>query len=210
VIRQLVDHPRRRLLPRGRDDRGFSLVEVMVALGIIVGVTATVTLFFLRSVAATSVSAQRQTAIMLAGQAIDSARAVPTIKLTQGRTEEAVDTQWGTLGTVSVTDTEKTWDSAATSTSVPVLPLASTKTVANEPYTIKTFIGACYRPTGATSGCSATEVSGSVPLYRVTVAVGWSPGRGQRCPSNPAGLCEYVVSTLVDPAVSPVFNNSDN
>jgi large repetitive protein len=40
-------------------------------------------------------------------------------------------------------------------------------------------------------------------LFRVVVRVTWTPGAGRNCSGGP---CAYVVSTLIDPTVDPIFN----
>ena len=42
-------------------------------------------------------------------------------------------------------------------------------------------------------------------LYRVVVDVNWVPGSGRSCSGN---LCNYTLSTLIDPSSDPIYNTS--
>ncbi len=195
-------------------DDGFSLIEVMVALGLIVFAMLATTGFFLRSMATGSLQQQRQAAVAMAERVMEQTRAVPARELLAGRYAAGNDALWATPGSVNLTQNVELSDSAATSASTPTVPFtlngatAPAYRVANVDYTVRTFVDGCYLP--ATAGtCDKTAVANSALMYRVTVDVQWTPGRGQTCPGT-GTQCEYVISTLRDPTQDSSFNVSNS
>jgi prepilin-type N-terminal cleavage/methylation domain-containing protein len=63
--------------PRPRDDTGFTLLEVVVAMAIISIVLASLSAFFVRSMASVDQQGDRQAAVQLAGDAMERMRQVP-------------------------------------------------------------------------------------------------------------------------------------
>src|ERR1700690_2206868 len=84
---------------RMQSDRsgGFSLIEVIVALALILFVMTSSVVFFVRSLQTSSGQQSRQAAISLSDQAIELARAVPVNSLVNGRIQTTSDTQWANL-----------------------------------------------------------------------------------------------------------------
>jgi prepilin-type N-terminal cleavage/methylation domain-containing protein len=207
---------RRTGLPRARDG-GFTLVEVVIALGLLSTLLAAVGVLFVGGVKNGAQLQRRQAAVSLAQQALEAARAVnPTpdqsgcSKLLQGRTQASVDAQWAAAPSAVTSVTDEAWSPSLCAGSI-VLPLqglpASAGTVTDpvilggQPYTVRTYIGTCVL-TAAKDRClrSSAVPGGSPTLYRIVARVTWS---GSGCST---ALCEYSASTLVDPSNDPVFN----
>jgi prepilin-type N-terminal cleavage/methylation domain-containing protein len=206
-------------VPR-RVERGFTLIEVVVATSILGALTASMALLFLTGIRSASQLQKRQVAISLATQAIELARAVPAQKdslgcvpLLAGRGQSAVTTQWAAAPSeVVLTGTDAAWTPSTCSSAVAV-PFAgltsavtddgSTPAVTRDDtgYVVRTYIGTCALPLSGGSCANAAAVSvSSTTLYRLVVDVTWA---GIGCSST---SCDYVLSTLRDPSADPVFN----
>ncbi len=83
----------------------------------------------------------------------------------------------------------------------------STTLVNNLQYTVYTGIGECWLATTTNAVCNsaAQAAAGATPMYRVIVDVNWKPKVGEKCAG---GSCDYVVTTLRDPTVDPLFNSN--
>lgn len=199
---------------RSPDDGGFTLVEVVVAMVLLVSLGATFIVFFSRTSALSQSLARKQAAVALADEAIELVKSVnprgTTVSsslLLSGRTTAAVDAQWAAAPADVVSalvGTARASDPAATSSSVPVIPLRSTATVNRQPYTIDRYVGTCRRPTtlGATAASCTSTAGTGVVMLRVVVAVSWSEGTGKSCAGS---TCRFVLSTLVDPLPDAQF-----
>ncbi len=207
----------------GDRDSGFTMIEVVVSLVLLALIMSAVIGLFIRMLNSSSGIQGRQAAVPVANGALDFARSIPALrdttgnsKLVAGRFQTNVTAQWTAAASISGVDLSEmypTWDTTASATSTPNLPLTTTVLVSGKSYSVQTLIGVCYR-TGIDSPC--TKVSGSstppavlpvgkVALYRVIVAVTFTtPGD----PSCSAG-CTYVASTLIDPSSDPTFNTNE-
>jgi len=191
-----------------RSDAGFSLMEVVVALGIILVVMTFSLAFFIRSMQGTALQQQRQAAVAVADQAMELTRSVPASKpltgtvspLLAGRDESRVDAQWASPGSVVTSQSVRQFDPDATSTSMPLVPFSTTSVVNNVSYPVRTFVDGCYLD--STGACGPTP--NTHLMYRVTVEVNWQPKADQSC-SGVGGPCAYVVSTLRDPSPDVSF-----
>lgn len=199
------------------DDRGFSLVEVMLALVLLSLIMASMGGLFIKGIRHSGDLQRRQAAVTLAQQALEAARAVSAtpdasgcVKLLQGRSAAAVAVQWAEAPTAvtSVTDQASAPGTCSLSAVVPLqgLPGAAGSAtdpvlLQNLPYTVQTYIGTCVLTSSRASCLRATDVPGGSPtLYRVVARVTWS---GAGCNGS---TCEYSASTLLDPSSDPVFN----
>jgi type II secretory pathway pseudopilin PulG len=199
-----------------RDD-GFTLVEVVIALGLLSTLLAVVGILFVGGVKNGASLQRRQAAVSIAQQALEAARAVsPTpdqsgcSKLLQGRTQAGVDAQWASAPSAITSGTDEAWSpgSCAGATVLPLQGLPGGVGTVTDPvvqggqsYTVRTYIGTCVL-TAAKDQCvrSAAVPGGSPTLYRIVVRITWS---GTGCST---AVCEYSASTLVDPSTDPVFN----
>jgi len=201
-----------------RDDDGFSLVEVVLSMVLLTLLLTSAGVMFIGGIKHGAGLQRRQTAVVLAQQAIEAARAVSAVpdaqgcvKLLQGRTQALVDAQWSNApsGVTSVTD--EAWMPSGCSGSI-VLPLQGAVAgmgavtdpvvVGGQSYTLTTYVGTC-RLTAARTAClqAAAVPGGTSTLYRIVARVTWS---GPGCETAP---CAYSTSTLVDSSPDPVFNN---
>lgn len=218
----------------GRDD-GFSLIEVVASLLIVAVVMAGALNLLVRSLTEARIYAQRQTAMTVADNHMESVRNIAPSTLLNGRTQTAVTALWADPGMVSTTGTAKAWDSAAASNTllVPTVqyvyvtdsgdattPSTTTTTrltgasrpASSTEYTVRTFIDVCNvqstaGSSSATVTCSATATTTTTAMYRVVVNVTWTPGRGRTC-STASGLCGYVLTSYVDISSDPTFTDA--
>jgi prepilin-type N-terminal cleavage/methylation domain-containing protein len=202
----------------GRDDAGFTLVEVVISMVLLTIMLTSAGVMFIGGIKHGAGLQRRQTAVVLAQQAIEGARAVSAtddaqgcVKLLQGRTRALVDTQWSTApsGVTSVTD--EAWMPTGCGGPI-VLPLQGAVAgigavtdpvvVGGQPYTLTTYVGTCVL-TAARNAClkAAAVPAGTTTMYRVVTRVTWS---GTGCDT---GTCAYSTSTLVESSPDPVFNN---
>jgi len=87
--RRVVEPVRPARSSPSRDD-GFSLIEVVVALGLVLAVMATTAGFFVTSLKQSNGQTQAQQAAVLADQQLDYTRSVAGASLLSGRTQAAV------------------------------------------------------------------------------------------------------------------------
>ena len=189
---------------------GFSLMEVIVALGLILFVMTSSVVFFVNSLQTSSGQQSRQAAISVANQAIEIARAAPVANLLDGRAQATADAQWAALPAVAAAAkaaSVEMYDTppVASTVVVPFTVADQTTFVNKTQYTVDTAIGGCWVTSTAPVRCTATATpAGSTPnVYRIIVDVHWPAKRGQSCP---AARCDYVVTTLRDASTDPVFN----
>jgi Tfp pilus assembly protein PilV len=194
---------------RLRRDEGLSLLEVVVAVGLITIVMTASASLCLTGIATASAQERRQVAVTIASGTMESvgAQSVATNPATgvsglyNGRSSTAVSTVWSAnASTVGIAQTYSAWDPTATTGSVPQIPITSTTTQAGTTFTVQTLIGPCYEPKsggdcGLVSGATASVTpSGYTPLIRVVVVVSWTAGN-----SCAASGCTYTTSSLFDP-----------
>ena len=199
---------RRRRVHAG-EDGGFTLIETVVALGLLMVVMLSTAGFFVSSLKESSGQTQAQEAALLANQQLEYTRSVAAGSLLTGRTQAAVQTAITNKGVTDLGNDDLTngnYDPDATSTSSQVVPITMTQKVDGASYTITTFIDRCYVVYGTTTtgGCVRNQPSPSNGwMYRITANVAWSLGGGRACVS---GKCQFVASTLRDPGSDPCFN----
>ena len=197
---------------RVRGDEGFSLVETIVALGIVGAVMTSAVIFFVGSGGVLRRQADTQAAVQLAAGAMDYASQLPGKNLLVGRTEAAVDTQkaeaiadgWRAPEVAAYLDTNRTKKefqdpSLSTTSSLKPLPTLGEEIKidgASTPFERWWFVGSCRQP--ATGGeCKKLDTgtpayNDSVEMFRIVVAVTWpSP----ECPNR---RCEYAVTMLTE------------
>ncbi|HEX4428526.1 MAG TPA: type II secretion system protein, partial [Frankiaceae bacterium] len=183
----------------------MSLIEVLVALGLLITVMATTAGFFTTSLKQSNGQTQAQEASVLAEQQLDYTRSVAATSLLAGRTQTAVQAAIATPGIADLSQ-----DVTATGnydTSVPpansmAVPISITAAVNGTTYIITTFIDQCYTSVAASQTCTTTD-SGNGWVYRITVDVAYKLSGGRACG---ASSCQFVASTLRDPGTDPCFN----
>jgi prepilin-type N-terminal cleavage/methylation domain-containing protein len=193
------------------DASGFSLVEVIVALALILLVMTSSVVFFVRSLQTSSGQQSRQAAISLSDQAIELARAVPVASLLNGRIQSTSDTQWTNLpaaASAAKAASLEMWDTppVAPTIAVPFSVQDATTLVNKTQYIVDTAIGGCWVTSTAPVRCTApaTPPTPTPNVYRIIVDVHWTAKQGQSC--GVASRCDYVVTTLRDASPDPLFN----
>jgi type II secretory pathway pseudopilin PulG len=200
------------------DDVGFTLIEVIVALGLILFVmTASVT-FFVNSTRTSSTLQVKIAAISLADAAMETARSYsPASAMLANRDITRATAQWTSLPAAASASTSLStvaYDSTATGSTVPSIPFSTTDAttkVNNLQYTVSTAIGQCYMSALTGAVCSSANIgnAGATLMYRVIVDVHWAAKVGEVCPSSG---CDYVVVTLRDGTLTskePLFNSNN-
>jgi prepilin-type N-terminal cleavage/methylation domain-containing protein len=198
---------RRLAAPDHEADRGFGMVEMMVSLVIIAIVTTAALSFFLNGLSSEAGQRQRQEAIYLADQQMQTVQAVPAADLVQGRTSAAQTAALSTpvattLNLAAQTDSTSGagFDSNAADTTL--IPLSQTQTVNKVNYTLWTFVYACHLQVSSNTLCGPNAATGSTTELRATVAVTWTSH------ANCTQGCNYSTSTLVDPSSDQLFNTN--
>jgi type II secretory pathway pseudopilin PulG len=203
---------RRLRAARMQSDRsgGFSLIEVIVALGLILMVMTSSVVFFVNSLHTSAGQQSRQAAISVADQAIELARAVPVANLLDGRDQATATTKWAALPAAAAAAKAASvlmWDTppVAPTPAVPFTVADPTTFVNKTQYTVDTAIGGCWVTATAPVRCTApvTPPTPTPNVYRIIVDVHWPAAQGQSCP---ASRCDYIVTTLRDASTDPVFN----
>jgi prepilin-type N-terminal cleavage/methylation domain-containing protein len=167
-----------------RDDRGFTLLELLVAFMLVAIVMTAMVTFLVSTTAVLGQQRDRQAAIQLADNGMELVRAKGTA-LAKGRVA-------GTVTPAPGADLSGMNQLNATGTGPVELPVQTTQTVAGVTFQRYIYLGTCFQParTGrATVSC--TPATGDIEFYRVVVAVTWSD---KHCAAN---TCSYVTSTLV-------------
>jgi prepilin-type N-terminal cleavage/methylation domain-containing protein len=194
-----------------REESGFSLMEVMVALGLMAIVMSAAGMLFIRSLSSGKQQEQRQVASGLADQGLEIVRAHDPQTILNGRTQSQIDAQWASPGPINLTQSNKPTAVGSGAAVIPTTP--TTYVVAGTTYSVNTIIGTCYVPaTGSSSSpgasaCVKTSTTGAALLYRVSVSVTWAAGHGAGCQVG-LGVCSVVSDTLISPSGDPMFNNN--
>ena len=183
-------------------DGGFTLIEVIVALGLILFVmTASVT-FFVNSMRTSSTQQVKIAAVSLADAAMEQARSYSGSAMLANRDVTRATTQWSNCrgGTAGGLPQHGRVRFHGYGSSVPVIPFSTTDPttkVNNLQYTVSTAIGQCYISAITNAVCSSANSgnAGATLMYRVIVDVHWAPKVGEICPSTG---CDYIVTTLRD------------
>lgn len=182
-----------------REEGGFTLLEVIVALGLISVVIASLGVFFSNSIATSRYQSQEQAATRVAEAGMELARGLGGPALLAGRA------QCGTCATVSalagsyLTGTVR-WDAAVAgaTTTVPFPSQPDSVTVDGIAYQRYWLVGQCWQ--AAAGGVCSTNSALPVPMVRLVVAVVWAD---KSCAAN---QCVRAATELFsNVAVEPVF-----
>lgn len=195
-------------------DDGFTLVEVVVALGLLSVVATSALSMFVASMEHADGQRERQVAVAVVNDAVErihSVRSTVTSTtpqtvaglagtgqvggLTSGRTPSDVATAWNATSFPGKADTRPAWD-ANTPAGPLAVPLSVPSQVGGTTYTTTTLVGTCTLATAAGGACSLT---GSGPVVqRVVVVVTWT---GAGC----SPTCSATSSSLVDGHSDPTW-----
>lgn len=192
-------------------DAGFTLLETMMSIFVIGLVMASLTSFFVTTVAVVNQQSGLQVATQVATSATSKIRSMKGSALATGRGAASSHAQWTRNPPVPgvpayLADMIETSDPSAAANAGADAPLPTVGVpveVNRTSYEQWFYVGRCWQPVGGGACGTGPAASGDVPFFRVVVAVTW---RERRCA---AGLCSYVTSTLVSSvAREPVFNSS--
>ncbi|GAB2607964.1 hypothetical protein Aab01nite_61690 [Paractinoplanes abujensis] len=200
---------------RGQED-GFTLIELIVTLGIITVVMTSLTVFVVGARKVARYGAQRNTAARLVVDGMEKARGMRGSALLGGRQQcltscaDVVSAQAGDLLGTSITR----WDAAGPGTlAIPQAgpqPDGSVVSTPADPEVVQLdgvpfrryyYLGACWQPpvgngvAGLTCGAATT----AAPLVRLVVAVTW------RDPQCTAGTCSTAEAALFSTAIVDPF-----
>jgi prepilin-type N-terminal cleavage/methylation domain-containing protein len=189
-------------MTRRRTDEGFTLLETMVALGIVGAVMASLLAFFVDSGAVLRRQADTQVAVHLAAGAMDYVSQLPGENVLLGRTEQAVRAQWRASAAqahLHPTRTELAWHNPATATPSPIQTLPTTGQPIEingdaTPYERWWYIGRCWQPPtgGDCVVMPAHQRDQSVAMFRIIVAITWPS------PDCPDHQCQYATAMLTE------------
>jgi prepilin-type N-terminal cleavage/methylation domain-containing protein len=191
---------------RASDDSGFTLVETIVAIGLISTVMAAVTTFMVESLRATDQQRVMQTAIQVADTEVEHVRNIDPASLPTGRVAGLVDTTvsgqipglTGHLGDMEQLNVPLAGVTAPLSLTPATVPVNKVT------FTTYRFLGRCWQPAEGDDCAGPPGVSGSLVFLRVVVAVTW---RANACGNRP---CAYITSTLINTiSGDPQFNTND-
>jgi len=189
-------------------DDGFTLLETIVALGIVGTVLASLAAFFVRSETVQHQQADTQIAAQIASNSMDYVSQLPGDNVLLGRTQTAVQAEWQAPGASTYLDparTEPAWPDPALPVSssvqgLPTTPETIQMTADATPYQRWWYVGSCWQ---ATTGGDCVVVPSSqrsqyVHMYRIVVVITWPS------PNCTDSRCQYVAtmlteSTLADP-----------
>lgn len=189
------------------DDEGFSLLETIVALGIVGVVMASAIVFFVGSQASMRRQADSQAAVQLAAGAMDYVSQLTGKNVLLGRTETDVRSQRKVPGVGVYFDDEQHRtllafqdESDPTTSTLQTLPTtAESITVSgiSIPYERWWYVGRCWQAKGG-GDCAVPAVvpPDAIAMFRVVVAITWPS------PQCLADECQYVTAMLTE--VDPV------
>lgn len=194
-----------------RDDAGFTMVETIASIGVVMVIMMALTQYFIGSMRINRQQGDRQIAVQLADSAMERVRALKVAAILTGRDRKSVQDQEKapvaevaamlTSGFNDIAYDDQASEGAGATAVLPTSPLETT--VNGLTYKQHFYIDTCERRTGAAEDCVAkvTGRSGYIPMYRVIVAVTWP---NNRCKE---GVCGYVTSTLIaSKSDEPLFN----
>lgn len=178
-----------------REDEGFSLVETVVAMGIVGAVMVALAQFGVRSMTVVHEQGDAQTAIHLAATASERAHGLLPGSVLQGRGSAATAAQWAAAPAPVRAHTatlRMVWDTGAPpgAGAGAALPTAPQTVVRDgKTYLVRHYVGACWiAPTDPSGACTAAPAPATAPLYRVVVNVAWAPCRAAVCSATTSFL----------------------
>jgi prepilin-type N-terminal cleavage/methylation domain-containing protein len=204
----------RRLRALASDERGLTLMEVIVAIAIMTTIAVAAASVSLNGTKTVTAEQRQQVAVTIANGymeqvsgwkvALNTSTGVSNLYF--GRTQTAVQAAFTANATrPGVAQTNAVWDASAPGDAPggPSLEITTTPTTLPAQngtlYTVTTLIGSCYQSmtvqTSATANnCVATQAANTDALIRVIVIVKWTAGA--KCQTSG---CYYDTSTLLDP-----------
>lgn len=194
-------------------DGGFLLLESVIAITVVMVISAALTSLLIGATHSTTRQRSAQVAAQLAVSALDKAQSIGAAAAIAGRDSDSVQDQFAATP-VSVdhpaglpavaswlTTMQRAVDSQANSgagadAALPTTP--SHPSVNGTVFSVNYFVGNCWRANAATGNCTTSQ--SGVAYVQVVVAVAW---HASGCP---AVGCVYVSASLLNGDADPVFN----
>jgi prepilin-type N-terminal cleavage/methylation domain-containing protein len=183
---------------RRRADEGFTLVETMVALGIVGVVMASLAMFFVRSATIQHRQADLQVAAQLAAGSMDYVSELPGDNVLLGRTQAGVQNEWqAPAASTYLSSIQPAWQDpslpvSATVQGLPTAPETIQLTSDSTPFQRWWYVGSCWQATGGGTCLAASSVLRNVPMYRVVVVITWN------APDCGTSKCQFVSTMLTE------------
>ena len=157
-----------------RSDNGFTMVEVIVALGLISVMMASLTTYFVSSLRTGRYQAQVQTAARLAQSGMEQARGFGGPALLVGRKQCGTCLNVAGFDTLGYLNSTTRWDAKVTGVTptVPHNDIAETVTVGSVVYSRYWFVGKCWQ--AFSGGACGTNTTLPVAMVRLVVGVAWT------------------------------------
>lgn len=184
-------------------DRGFTLVEVVVAITLLMVVTIAATPLIINGLRFSAEQQRQQAAVIVTQEAMEQVRVrasglTAAAPLVQGRHSSDVAAQLGRLSAhPGIGQTNAAADPAATAGSPgALLPLVSTVQRDGTDFTVETAIGTCTLQRDASSQLRCLKTGTGSAMLRVVVVTKWTAGAV--CSDSAAGYCSYEAISLVN------------
>lgn len=186
-----------------RNENGFTLIEVTVAISLLVIVALAAGAFTVSALKLSTQQQRMQVAVTVAGERMEQVQRLTTssaqlTSLVAGRDESAVKSAWAAAAGVSgVAQTYPAWGSAGAQT----IPLTQVSSRSGTDYTSAVLIGTCYQaPKGGACAKDArysydpgaAAITDKSQMIRVIVTVTYPGGCGD------AGGCRYTALAMFD------------
>lgn len=192
---------------RGREE-GFTLLELVVSLAVVMTVMASVGTFFVGAMRTVHLQGEQQTAARYGLDGLEKARMLRGSALVAGRSvclsASCPDAALNGAATAVGTSWQGRFDvgTAAARLAPPAYP--ETLTLDGVTFERRFYVRQCWAPKTGGGTCAETKSTASpAPYFRVVVSVAW---RNNSCL---AGRCSFVSATLFTGSLSdPVFRTA--
>ena len=191
---------RARIAAGGENERGMTLIEVVVAITILAVLSTASLGVYLSGINSATAQQRREVAITVANSVLEDATLTPPANLYVGRSQLAATALLTANDTIpSVKQTYAAFQLPPVAT-VPAIKPTQTVTLNGTDYQVSTIIGTCFQKkaggsctVGSTYPTQPATPSDSLVLTRIVVVVRWAVGS-----TCAGGSCVYDTSTLVD------------
>lgn len=188
-----------------RDDDGFTLIEVIIAVALLLGVAVALGAFAIQGLRLSADQQRAQLAVSVASARMDEVQRLTGSNaqletLVSGRRESPVTSAFA--ASAGVDGVAATYPASTSTGSTAVIPITQTVRRSGTDFASTVLIGTCYQSTTAGGQCGRiagratdpypTAVSGSSRMIRVIVVVDYTGACGG------ADSCRFTTSALFD------------